>query len=135
MRRASRLPARRGRQELADAPPSLSRRSPNSSHQLRNGWTSAVFLGGQLHHVLQPVLVVGTIRRRTDARHPIDSKLASTAERVLVDLAVLHDDLEVLGGVGDQVDILQWIAIDKEQIGKCALLHDAELASIRTAFA
>jgi hypothetical protein len=70
---------------------------------------------------------------RTSSRS--GSRLASTAERILVDLAVLHDDLEVLGGVGDQVDILQWIAIDKQQIGKCALLHDPELASIRTAFA
>lgn len=73
-------------------------------------WTSAVFLGGQLHHPLQ-ALAIGTIRRRTDVKHSIELKPTSAAERVLVDLAVLHDDLEVLGGVSDQVDILQRIAV------------------------
>ena len=58
-----------------------------------------------------------------------------TSKGVLVDLAVLHDDLEVLGGVGDQVDVLQRIAVDQQQVGECALLHDAELAGIRIAFA
>src|SRR3984957_19381145 len=70
--------------------------------------------------------------------HLVDSamgvKLISTAECVLVDLAVLHDELEVLGGVGDQVDILQWIAVDQQEIGKRALLDNAELARIWTAF-
>src|SRR6202140_4087379 len=54
---------------------------------------------------------------------------------VLVYPPILHDNLEVLGGIGDQVDILQWIAVDQQQIGKRALFHDAELARIRTAFA
>ena len=43
-----------------------------------------------------------------------------TSKGVLVDLAILHDDLEVLGGVGDQVDILKRIAVDQEQVGVCA---------------
>src|ERR1700681_553894 len=54
---------------------------------------------------------------------------------VLVYPPILHDNLEVLGGIGDQVDILQWTAVDQQQIGKRALFHDAELARIRTAFA
>jgi hypothetical protein len=57
------------------------------------------------------------------------------SRRILVYPPVLHDNLEVLGGVGDQVDILQWIAIDQQQIGKGALFHDAELARIRTTLA
>ena len=31
---------------------------------------------------------------------------------ILVYPPILHNNFEVLGGVGDQVDILQWIAID-----------------------
>src|SRR5215831_6629013 len=40
---------------------------------------------------------------------------------------VLHDNLEVLRGVGDQVNILQRVALDQQQIGERALFHDAEL--------
>jgi len=47
-----------------------------------------------------------------------------------LDPPILHDDLEVLGGVGDQVDILQWIAVDQQQIGERSLFHDAELARL-----
>ena len=57
------------------------------------------------------------------------------SQGVLVYPPILHDDFEVLGGVGDQVDIFQRIAVDQQQIGKRALFHDAELAEIRTAFA
>ena len=84
-------------------------RPPNSSWQLRTGYGP---------------------RCLPSSRSPI-----SIAKGVLVDPAVLHDDLEVLGGVGDQVDILQRIAVDQQQIGKRALFHDAELAWIRTALA
>src|SRR5215831_10906857 len=44
---------------------------------------------------------------------------------------VLHDNLEVLRGVGDQVNILQRVALDQQQIGERALFHDAELPWIR----
>ncbi len=57
------------------------------------------------------------------------------SQGILVYPPILHDNFEVLGGIGDQVDILQWIAVDQQQIGKRALFHDAELARIRTAFA
>src|SRR5262249_42738636 len=109
MRHAIRRPARRGRPESAGAALPLFRQPPNSSWKLRPDIDYAV--------VIEP-------RRRT-----------SIAKGVLVDLAVLHDDLEVLGGVGDQVDVLQRIAVDQQQIGKRALLHDTELAGIRIAFA
>ena len=57
------------------------------------------------------------------------------SQGILVYPPILHDNLEVLGGVGDQVDILQWISVDQQQIGKRALFHHAELARIRIAFA
>src|SRR5262249_37363935 len=54
---------------------------------------------------------------------------------IFVDLAVFHDDLEVLGGIGDQVDIVQWISVNKQQIRECALFHDAKLSWIRATLA
>ena len=65
----------------------------------------------------------------------VSSRLSQLSNGVLVDLAALHDDLEVPGGVGDQIDVVQRIAVDKQQVGERALLHDAKLAGIRTAFA
>ena len=56
-------------------------------------------------------------------------------QSVLVDDAVLHDDFEVMGGIGNQVDVVQWISVDKQQIRKCALFHDAELAGLGIALA
>jgi hypothetical protein len=46
---------------------------------------------------------------------------------ILVYPPVLHDNLEVLCGIGDQVNILQRVALDQQQIGERALFHDAEL--------
>lgn len=40
----------------------------------------------------------------------------------LIDPAVLHDDLEVFVRVGNQIDVVQRIAIDAQKIGKCVLL-------------
>ena len=40
---------------------------------------------------------------------------------VLIDLAVLHDDDQVLGRILDQLDVGDWIPVDQQQIGKCAL--------------
>src|SRR5262249_25496633 len=54
---------------------------------------------------------------------------------IFVDLAVFHDDLKVLGGIGDQVDIVQGITVNKQQIRKCAALHYAKLPLIRTTLA
>jgi hypothetical protein len=51
-----------------------------------------------------------------------------TAETIFVDFAVLHDDPDVLVGIGDQVDIFQRVAVDQQQIGKRTLLHNPELA-------
>ena len=36
---------------------------------------------------------------------------------ILVDHAVLHDNDEVLVRVGDQVDVLERIAVDQKQVG------------------
>src|SRR5262249_29067810 len=72
---------------------------------------------------------------RDGATRDIDQPEWRWSPDILVYPPILHDDLEVLGGVGDQVDILQWIAVDQQQIGKRALFHDAELAGIGIAFA
>ena len=47
---------------------------------------------------------------------------------ILVDLAVLHDDDEVLGRVLDQLDVRDRVAVDQQQVGERAFLDDAELA-------
>ena len=39
---------------------------------------------------------------------------------ILVYSSILHNNLKVLGGIGDQVDILQRIPVDQQQIGKRA---------------
>ena len=52
---------------------------------------------------------------------------------VLEDLSVLHDDDEVLCRIFDQVDVGNWIAVDEQEVGECALLNHAELAGIRIA--
>lgn len=46
----------------------------------------------------------GTTREHTDR--------ASFAQCIFVDPAILHDHRKVLVGVFDELDILQWIAID-----------------------
>src|SRR6478752_4912377 len=69
-----------------------------------------------------------TIRKRKLSRPSPD-------QSILVDRAVLHDDHEVLRRIGDEVDVGQRVAIDKQQIGERALLHDTELARIGIALA
>ena len=61
--------------------------------------------------------------------------VGSLGQSVLVDDAVLHDDFEAIGGIGNQVDVVQRISVDKQQIRECALFHDAELAGIGIALA
>src|SRR5262245_55558672 len=53
--------------------------------------------------------------------------------RVLVDLAVLHDDFEISLRIGNQVEILQGVPIHKQKVGKCPLFDHAEPAGIRIA--
>ena len=36
---------------------------------------------------------------------------------ILVDFTVFHDDQKILGGIFDQLDVLQWMAVDKQEIG------------------
>src|SRR5262245_56980997 len=57
---------------------------------------------------------------------------SSPGQRILVDIAVFYDDFELVGGIGDQVDVLQRIAIDQKQVRECTLFHNTELARIRT---
>src|SRR5215467_6184251 len=54
-------------------------------------------------------------------------------ERVLVDLAVLHDYDEVLGRIRDQLDVCDWVAVDEEQVGQRAFFHDTQLAGVGVA--
>ena len=53
--------------------------------------------------------------------------------RVLVELAVLHDDEEGLLRIRHQSNVVERIAIDHQEIGERAFLDDAELAWIRIA--
>ena len=50
----------------------------------------------------------------------------SLLERVLVDISVLHDQDKVAVGVGNEVEILQGIAVDQYQIRIGAFLDHAE---------
>ena len=45
------------------------------------------------------------------------SKLALLSQCILEDASILHDDLEVPVGVGDQVEVLQRIAVDENEVG------------------
>ena len=49
---------------------------------------------------------------------------------VLVDLPVLHNEIEILGGVSHEVEILQWVTVNQEKVRQCAFLNDPELAWI-----
>src|SRR5690348_617603 len=49
-------------------------------------------------------------------------------ERILVELAGLHDHRQVLALVEEELEILQRIAVDHDQVGKSTGLDDAELA-------
>src|SRR5215475_14597025 len=63
------------------------------------------------------------------------AQLESSHQCVLVDLPILHDDQEILGRIGKEIDVLQWVAINEQKIRERADLHYAELASIGTALA
>lgn len=54
-----------------------------------------------------------------------EERFALLGKRVLEDLAVFHDDFKILGGVGDKTEIVERVTVDKDQIGQCALLHNA----------
>ena len=52
------------------------------------------------------------------------------AKEVLVDFPVFHDDQEIPGGILDEFDVLQRVAVHQQQIGERAFFHDTELAGI-----
>ena len=54
-------------------------------------------------------------------------------QRVLVDLSILHDEDEVLDRVLDELDVLDWVAVDEKQVGERAFFDDTELAGVRIA--
>ena len=56
-----------------------------------------------------------------------------TGERVLVDLAVLHDQDEVFARIRDQLDVCDWITVDQKQIRQRAFLHNTQLAAVGAA--
>ena len=67
-------------------------------------------------------------RRNEHLRDPdLESSLGHC---ILVDPAILHNDQKVFVGVFDQLDIFQRIAIDQQQISKCAFFHNTKLARI-----
>ena len=47
-----------------------------------------------------------------------------------MDLSVLHDDKEILSRIRDKLDVVDWIAVDEQQIGERALLHNPQLPRI-----
>src|SRR3954447_2662329 len=57
-----------------------------------------------------------------------DPLLAGVGRRVLVHLAVLHDYGDP-GPIGHDGDILQQVAVDQQQVGEVALLHQPELVA------
>jgi hypothetical protein len=52
---------------------------------------------------------------------------------VLADRSVFHDHQHRMGGVCQQLDIVEWVALDQQQIGKRSLFDDAELSRIGVA--
>jgi hypothetical protein len=52
-------------------------------------------------------------------------KCHTRLEGVLVDFPVLHDDEEILAGIGNEADVVERIAVDKEQVRERPLFHDA----------
>jgi hypothetical protein len=50
--------------------------------------------------------------------------------QILVNLSVFHNDEEVLGGVFDELDVFQRVAINQKQVCECALFHNTKLAGI-----
>jgi hypothetical protein len=51
-------------------------------------------------------------------------------QTVLVNLAIFHDNNEILVGISDELDIVERIAIHEQKIGKRALFDDADFAWI-----
>jgi len=56
-----------------------------------------------------------------------------SSQRVLVNLAILHDHDEILRWIRDELNIRQWIAVDKQHVGERAFGYDPQCSGIRTA--
>jgi hypothetical protein len=48
--------------------------------------------------------------------------MSNSVQRVLVDLPVVHDPIEIPAGVSNQSEVIERIAIHHERVGQCALL-------------
>ena len=48
--------------------------------------------------------------------------MSNSVQRVLVDLPVVHDQIEIPAGVSNQSEVIERIAIHHEKVGQCALL-------------
>src|ERR1700722_14645940 len=57
-----------------------------------------------------------------------DLNPSSLFQRILVELAGLHDHRQMGALIEEQLELLQRIAVDEDEIGEGARLHDAELA-------
>ena len=53
--------------------------------------------------------------------------LALSLQRTFVDLSIFHDQLEAVLVIYHHFDVLQWIAIDNQQVGISTGLNDAHL--------
>jgi hypothetical protein len=74
------------------------------------------------------ILEVARAIRNEHFRNPdLESSLGHC---ILVDPAILHNDQKVFVGIFDELDIFQRIAIDQQQISKCAFFHNTKLARI-----
>jgi hypothetical protein len=75
--------------------------------------------------------------RQAFTMHWLAAKRASPARRwpsldqsILVNRAVFHDDQKILVRIGDELDVLQRIAVDEQQVGERTFLHNAQSAGI-----
>jgi hypothetical protein len=52
-------------------------------------------------------------------------------ERILVDFSILHDDFEVVRGVGHQIEVFQRVAIHQQQVSQRTFFNHTECTRIR----
>ena len=76
-----------------------------------------------------------TIRGNRDIAHKFLTGVAvrscrSLSQRVLVELAILHDDPEVIVRVFDELQIFKRVTVHEDQVRIGAFFHDTQFAGI-----
>jgi hypothetical protein len=56
--------------------------------------------------------------------------LSKSAQGVLGDFPVFHDQVEIPARGSNEIKVLKWITVHQQKVGQGALLNDAELAWI-----